>query len=324
MYSTSSALKRCSMDISQLFAQNDNAKKTLLDMVKKKRICHAVLLTGPHGAGKKTFARIMAAAFLCEHDTPCFTCPSCHKALSGIHPDVSETTGYIKPNSFPVDEVRRIRREAYISPNESDYRIFVLADVDNMKSEAQNALLKIIEEPPKHAIFILTAKDTGALLPTVLSRVVTLPINPVDEKTVWEYLKQDRADKDENLAELACSLAQGSIGRAKEILENESLQKAAKTAVEVIDSAVRANRYETLRLLTAAAQSPELPSILDFMAALLENAMLAKKDRISSGINCSNKRIVKMLEAVIFAKNAMSYNTNKALLMTHLCVKMYE
>ena len=304
------------------FAQNEKAKKTLLDMVQKKRITHAALLAGPKGVGKKSFARLMAAAFLCEKDSPCFSCNSCKKVLEGKHPDVTEITEFTKPRSFSVDEVRRIRREAYISPNEGEKRIFILANAESMGIEAQNALLKIIEEPPQHAIFILTVQDAIALLPTVLSRVVTIPISPVDEKTVEQLVADKTPDKE--LLATACALSQGSIGRASEIIENEDLTKAAQTAIDIIKSTVRADRYETLKLLSACAQSSEIFDILDFMAIILENAMIKKTDFISKQITCSQKRIIKMLESVINAKRSMTFNVNKALLMTHLCVKMYE
>lgn len=308
------------MDL-KTFAQNEKAKSTLLDMVQKKRINHAVLLSGPRGVGKKTFARIMAAAILCEEENPCFRCPSCHKALEGIHPDITEVTEYIKHRSFPIDEVRRIRREAYVSPNESDKRIFILANVDSMGIEAQNAMLKIIEEPPPHAMFIMTVQDTGALLQTVLSRVVTIPISPVDDETCKEYVAKKVPNVD---VETACAISQGSIGKAMEILQNEKLKKAMDTAIEIVKTAVKGDRYETLRVLTSVAQSSELSEILDFMVAILENAMCKKTDAVSKELTTSNKRIMKMLEAVIFAKKAMTYNANKTLLMTHLCVKMYE
>lgn len=307
------------MDL-KTFAQNEKAKSTLLDMVQKKRINHAVLLSGPRGVGKKTFARILAAAVLCEEETPCFKCPSCHKALEGIHPDITEVTQYIKHRSFPIDEVRRIRREAYVSPNEGEKRIFILANVDSMGAEAQNALLKIIEEPPSHAMFIMTVQDVGALLPTVLSRVITIPISPVDDETCKAEVKKILPDTD---VETACAIAQGSIGKAMEILQNEKLKKAAETAIEIVKTAVKGDRYETLRVLTSVAQSSELAEILDFTAAILENAMCKKTDSISKEISSSAKRIMKMLEAVIYAKKAMTYNANKTLLMTHLCVKMY-
>ena len=304
------------------FAQNEKAKKTLLDMVQKKRITHAVLLAGPRGVGKKTFARLLAAAILCGKDDPCFECVSCKKVLEGKHPDVTEITEYIKPRSFSVDEVRRIRKEAYISPNESEKRIFILANAESMGVEAQNALLKIIEEPPPHAVFILTVQDTGALLPTVLSRVVTVPINPVDDDTVRNFVKEKTNDGE--LINTACALSQGSVGRALEIIENDNLKKAADTAIEVVKSAVRGDRYETLKLLSAVAQSSEIFDVLDFMVAILENAMTKKNDELSRQINCSGKRTMKMLEAVINAKRSMTFNVNKSLLMTHLCVKMYE
>ena len=142
------------------------------------------------------------------------------------------------------------------------------------------------------------------------------------DDTVKGFLKEKTNDQD--LINTACALSQGSIGRAIEIVENESLKKAADTAIDIVKSAVRGDRYETLKLLSAAALSSELFDILDFMVAILENAITKKNDVISKQITCSGKRTMKMLKAVINAKRSTTFNVNKSLLMTHLCVKMYE
>ncbi|MFA9381874.1 MAG: ATP-binding protein, partial [Acetanaerobacterium sp.] len=113
------------------FYANEQAKLTLAALLSGGRIAHGILLTGEQGLGKRTFARLMAAAFLCKDSTrPCLHCTSCKKALAGSHPDVIIYTGE-GAKSFRVDTVREIRRRALLMPNESDAKVFILANCES-------------------------------------------------------------------------------------------------------------------------------------------------------------------------------------------------
>lgn len=301
------------------FLENEKAKAMLHDMTVHGRASHAVLLCGSRGTGKKLFARYLAAAYLCEKNPPCFSCTSCKKVLSGLHPDVREITQYTKPRSFPVDEVRRVRREAYISPNEGACRVFILANLESMGQEAQNALLKIIEEPPEHARFIFTAQDTGAALPTVLSRVVTVPIAPISEAAALHEVRRLCPQADEAAITLVNRFFPGNIGRMTEALNTPELLAEAADAAATVESVKRNDRYETLRLLTQKASSKLLGDFLDDLEILSERSLGAEDDEA-----LPKRRQMKMLQAAMEAKKSLAMNANKALLMTALCVKLYE
>ena len=137
------------------------------------RFPHAVLLEGGPGSGTDRLAAVLARAAVClsNGEKPCGVCAGCVRSSAGSHPDIFTLNGDEDPRAFPVDAVRRIRADAYVRPNEAPRRVFVLLGVQNMSEISQNALLKILEEPPENVLFILTAVSAAALLPTVRSRV---------------------------------------------------------------------------------------------------------------------------------------------------------
>lgn len=137
------------------------------------RFPHAVLLEGGSGSGTDRLAAVLARAAVClsSGDKPCGTCAGCVKSAAGSHPDIFTLNGDENPRAFPVDAVRRIRADAYVRPNEAPRRVFVLLGMQNMSEISQNALLKILEEPPENVLFVLTTVSAASLLPTVRSRV---------------------------------------------------------------------------------------------------------------------------------------------------------
>ena len=165
------------------FDGNDELKNHISELFASHRVSHAILLEGPAGSGKRTLARILAASMICTgEDKPCGICPNCKKSLGSGHPDIEEVEGGQTPRSFPVDAVRRIRLNSYIVPNEAECKVYILINAHTMSEQAQNALLKILEEPPAHAVFILTVEARSMLLPTVVSRLSTLTLEAVPKE----------------------------------------------------------------------------------------------------------------------------------------------
>ncbi|MCL2068733.1 MAG: hypothetical protein FWH00_02425 [Oscillospiraceae bacterium] len=147
---------------------------------------HTTLIEGEKGSGRKAFAKQLASAILCEaqESRPCGTCRHCVKMAKDIHPDFETVEGSGGTRSFHVDAVREMRRDAYVSPNEASARVFLLLDAQTMSVQAQNALLKIIEEPPPGVYFILVCENRGQMLPTIRSRAaaVTVESTGTDDK----------------------------------------------------------------------------------------------------------------------------------------------
>ncbi len=164
----------------------------------ERRLSHAYMLTGPGGPARDEAARRVAAALLCSGaEPPCGVCRDCRKALSGIHPDVAVVTreqGEKGPKQdITVGQIRAMTADAALAPNEAARKVYIIDQADRMNQQAQNALLKALEDPPGHACFILCAAGADALLPTVRSRCVRAEDPGC------------RTEREEGLSEMACA-----------------------------------------------------------------------------------------------------------------------
>ena len=154
------------------FLGNDAIKRRLSGAFASGRVAHSYLLCGPAGSGKHTLARILCAAMECEKGgaaVPCGVCPGCRKALAGIHPDVI-TVDDPDHKAMTVDPIRAARSDMFIRPNEGRRKIYVIPRGQDMNESAQNALLKILEEPPDYGAFLILSTNAERLLPTIRSR----------------------------------------------------------------------------------------------------------------------------------------------------------
>ena len=153
---------------------NERLKETLSAGLSRGHISHFYLISGPKGAGKHTLAKLLASAILCEGShKPCGVCGPCRKITNGNHPDFI-TVEDPEHKNVAVKSVRQIREDAFIRPNESAYKIYLFPQ--ELGVEGQNALLKIMEEPPRHGIFILLADNPEKLLTSVRSRCTVLKL----------------------------------------------------------------------------------------------------------------------------------------------------
>lgn len=169
--------------------------ETVAQSVSQGNFPHGVLVECENEQDGVDFARYIANCLVCRGETkPCLKCPDCLKAEKDGHPDIFETDGIKgKSKNFTVDAVREIRSNAFIVPNESDKKIYILKNGQNMNEQAQNALLKILEEPPTYVFFIIVTTSRSTMLETVLSRVQTYSILS-DEIKISE--KEENAVKD--------------------------------------------------------------------------------------------------------------------------------
>ncbi len=205
------------------------------------KLTHAYILHGERGVGKLEIAKEVAKAIQCESNAPekdektgeaCDKCQSCHQANSGNQPDIKFVTPAKK--TLGVDDIReQINDDASIKPYGSPYKIYIIPASDTMTVQAQNALLKTIEEPPKYAIFILLAANTDAFLPTILSRCVMLNVRVVGDDEIVNELKEKFGVGDYD-AKVAASFAGGNIGRAKKLIESEDFKETKGSVTELV------------------------------------------------------------------------------------------
>lgn len=143
----------------------------LEEQARQGRLVSAYLLTGGDDAALEAPAQALAAACLCrEHQPPCGECKSCRKVEKGVHPDLQIVEKLPDKTQITVDQIRKVRAEAYVRPNESPRKVYLIRRAWQMNDEAQNAFLKVLEEGPEYAVFVLLSPNPSALLPTIRSR----------------------------------------------------------------------------------------------------------------------------------------------------------
>lgn len=142
------------------------------------RLSHAYIIGGPDAVGVHTLAEQIAAAYVCtgEGDKPCGACSGCRKVKGDIHPDVIHMSVLEGKREITVDQIRQLRAEAYIRPNEAHRKVFVIENAQAMNDNAQNALLKVLEDGPGYLAFLLLTENPQQLLPTIRSRCETLSL----------------------------------------------------------------------------------------------------------------------------------------------------
>lgn len=214
---------------------NEMIKEHFLKAIESHRISHAYILTGEEGTGRKSIANAFAMTLLCEKGgtEPCMVCHSCKQALSGNHPDLIYVT-HEKPASIGVDDIReQINDTIQIRPYSSYYKIYIVDEAEKMTVQAQNALLKTIEEPPSYAVIILITTNQEAFLPTILSRCVQLKLKPLKDFTVKSYLTEHLKVPEKD-AELCAAFARGNLGKAIHLASSEEFKELYRRVMSLL------------------------------------------------------------------------------------------
>ena len=230
------------------FFGNERAKEAL-NRLTAGRLPQAIVLHGDRGCGKRTLARRLAQACVCTGaQRPCGVCAACRKFLTGGHPDILWIDGGDRPRAFGVDQIRAVRDTLYIQPNEADCKVYVLTQAQNMTDQAQNALLKMLEEPPAYAVFLLTAESLQQLLPTVRSRVVAVPLFGVSEAEAVSCCGARVPDAAPDTLHALARLWNGNIGQMLESLSDGALKKAQEICAGVPEALIAPAETALLRL----------------------------------------------------------------------------
>ena len=213
----------------------EQIREHLQNALRTHQISHAYLINGERNSGKEFIAKIFSMALQCERgvDEPCQECHSCKQALSGNHPDIIRLV-HEKPNTISVEDIRsKINADMGIKPYQGPYKIYLISEAEKMTPQAQNALLKTLEEPPEYGVILILTNSLEAMLPTVLSRCVLLNMKPVPDALVQKYLMETLQIPDYK-AEVCTAFARGNIGRAKLLASSEEFDKVKQEAVTLL------------------------------------------------------------------------------------------
>lgn len=309
------------------FAGNAAVKRQLAALVDAGRFPHALLLEGEIGSGRRTLAGIIARAAVCdgEAERPCGVCDACRKSA---HPDIAvygEEGG-----SLSVDTVRDLRAQAYVLPNEAAYRVIILQNAHMMTPQAQNALLKILEEPPARVIFILTCENRSQMLPTIRSRCVCLTMQPVAYEEAAPVLRARLPQAEESALERAHSLFGGRIGQVIAGMQDGTLQQVLELTPAFADALVATDELPLVRLTARLEKERTLTDgVLAGLQLVLRDALAVRVGatamlstapdaalRLASRL--SGKQISALARAIEDLQRALERNMNNTLFLTHM------
>lgn len=225
---------------------------SLRRMAEEGRLVHAVNLEGEPGSGRAALAMALAGAVLCEEQRGemCGGCLACRKVLAGAHSDVTVVNGKEDPERFKVAPLRELCAGAYRSPSEGRAKVYVIAEAQLLPPASQNVLLKVIEEPPEDTFFILTCDNKFRLLPTILSRVVTVSMSTLTVEQCQEELRRRVKGKTDEEYREAALLGCGSPGTAERILTQQKAAKEARAARALVEAMANRDPYRAIAAAT--------------------------------------------------------------------------
>ncbi len=304
------------------------------------KVSHAYIFDGEKGSGKNFLASAFAAALQCEKKgiDACGECTSCKQAEGNNHPDIIRIT-HEKPNTISVDDIRQqLCGDIMIKPYKGPYKIYIIDEAQKLNVQAQNALLKTIEEPPAYAVILLLTTNAQSFLPTILSRCVTLSLKPVRDSLVRKYLMEQVHIPDYQ-ADICVSFAQGNIGKAKRLAMSEEFEEMKDhmiRLVKYIQDMEISELIESMRKMTEF--KADISDYLDLLMVWYRDVLLYKATWNPSAVVFSDEihTITKMaskssyegietiLKALDKAKIRLAANVNFDLTMELLLLTMKE
>lgn len=308
--------------------------------VKMDKVSHAYIMNGQKGSGKKMLADLFARTLQCEGEgvEPCGECRSCKQADGNNQPDIIKVT-HEKPNSISVDDIRtQVNNDILIKPYSSKYKIYIIPEADKMTVQAQNALLKTIEEPPSYAVIFLLTENAEVLLPTIRSRCVMLKLKNIKDKLIKKYLMEEMEIPDYK-ADICTAFAQGNMGRAIMLATSEHFNEIKEEAVQLLKYINDMELYEIVEAIKRISNYKlDITDYLDIIMIWYRDILLYKATKDVDGVvfadqlnyikerasKSSYEGIEKILDSIEKAKARLKANVNFDLVMELLLLTIKE
>ena len=312
----------------------------LQNAIRLGKVSHAYILSGEKDSGKKLLANTFAMALQCEKKgvDPCQECRSCKKAMSRNHPDIIYTT-HEKPNSIGIEDIRtQLIEDVMIKPYCSSYKIYIIDEAEKLTLQAQNALLKTIEEPPAYAVILLLTSNMETFLPTITSRCVKLNLRPVQESMVKDYL-MEKMHLPDYQAQMDAAFSQGNIGKARQMAESDEFNLMTEQALRILKKSNELELYEMVEMIKElSAEKQNIDEYLDLFAMWFRDVLFFKATKEVDGLmfkdqlnyikerakKSSYEGIEKIIDAIGTAKDRLHANVNFDLVMELLFLTIRE
>jgi len=299
------------------------------NIIKSDHLGHAYIFEGAKGIGKKTMAEYFSLVVMCDSHTPCLKCNKCMCTLSRTNPDIVYVDKGDKA-TINVDKVREVIKEIYIRPKLCHRRIFIIDEAHLMNDASQNALLKVIENPPEYAIFVLLTENKNMLLNTVRSRSMIIKIPPLSNEEILKL-----SDKK---SQIGVTYAKGNPGKYLELLDDEEFSQIREEFFVEFTKLFSKDEYSIYSILDFFLKYEERKeSLFQFLISFFEDLMIKKNninlpftnedkksliEKISAGI--TNKTSVNLLSVVLDADREAAKYTSFSISMQAMLVRLWE
>lgn len=308
----------------------------LKTMLSSGRIAHSYIFTGPAGVGKKAISNIFAKALVCQKNRqePCDICQSCRQFESGNHPDIFRVVSDKK--TIGVDIIRDMESDIKVKPFQGNRKIYIIDKADTMTPQAQNALLKTLEEPPGYAVILLLADNISSLLPTVLSRCQRIKIPRLSPLHIASII-ENRLGIPREQALVFAKLSEGLPGKALELAGSQEYQQLREDVLRLIEKLANANVLEAMEYVRFFEERKDrLDDVLDLLELWLrdilvysengDSGLLINMDKISLLKSLSKtfttKAIRDMIENVENTRKMLRFHANFQMAIENMLVKM--
>lgn len=305
----------------------EQVKKHLQDGIKKGNLSHAYIINGETGSGRRLLASALTKTLLCEDRTEqgdaCCKCKSCLQADGNNHPDIRFITH--EKASIGIDDIRdQLINDITIKPYSSPHKVYIIPDANKMTEQAQNALLKTIEEPPAYATILLLTESAENLLPTISSRCITLNTEPLKQEEIKQYLIKNLQMEPEQ-AQIAAGFCQGNVGKAIHFASSENFQEMKEDTLQLLKKIDTMELTDIMALIKDLSQRKgRINEYLDLMLLWYRDVLMFKvtKDAnlllyrdeykaISQQASIRNyEEIEKIIKAIDKAKVRLDANVN--------------
>lgn len=318
----------------------EQIKEHLRNALSTGKVSHAYIINGEKSSGKEFIAKVFAMALQCEKNgvEPCQECHSCRQALSGNHPDIIRLT-HEKPNTISVDDIRtQVNDDVAIKPYSGSRKVYIINEAEKMTPQAQNALLKTLEEPPEYAVILLLTANVDTLLSTILSRCVILNMKPVSDALVKQYLCRQLQVPDYK-AEVCAAFARGNIGKAKGLASSEDFENIKTEALSLLKYIQDMDLNEIVTAVKKITDYKlQISDYLDICAIWYRDALLFKATSDANHLifreeiqalrrtaqRSSYEGIENIIKALDIAKKRLNANVNFELVMELLMLTIQE
>lgn len=264
----------------------EQLKEHLQNAISMNKVSHAYIINGERSSGKEFIAKIFAMTLQCEKGEAeaCGECHSCKQAQSGNQPDIIYIS-HEKPNTISVEDIRaQINNDIVIKPYSSPRKVYIINEGEKMTPQAQNALLKTLEEPPEYAVILILTTNVDALLPTVLSRCVVLNMKPVADKKVKRFLMEELKVPDYK-ADICVAFARGNIGKAKMLASSEEFDKVKEEAITLVKYINDMEISEIVKAIKKISEYKfEITDYLDILSVWYRDVLLFKATKDANSL----------------------------------------